>query len=73
MKDEIVTSAAALEDGWDDVERMLTAKDEATSDERARCAELVAIEIENGRMRGVPDTSGVMLILHRIAAAITNG
>jgi hypothetical protein len=60
-------------DGWDDVEAMLFAKDDATKDERSRCEAIVLGELDRGRLRGVPETSGVMRILHRIAAAIANG
>jgi hypothetical protein len=63
------------EDGWDDVERTLQANDAdaATMDERARCEAMVQGELERGRLRGVPETSGVMIILHRIALAISSG
>ena len=62
-------------DGWDDVEKMASgsANDEATMDERARCEALVRAELEQGRLRGVPETAGVMVILQRIAFAISNG
>jgi hypothetical protein len=34
---------------------------------------LVRSEIEQGRARGIPESAGVMVILHRIALAISNG
>ena len=61
------------EDGWESVLDGLSAKDQATMDERMRCEMLVRAELENGRARGVPETAGVMIILHRIALAISNG
>jgi len=61
------------EDGWESVLDALSAKDEATMTERMRCELLVRAELENGRARGVPETAGVMTILHRIALAISNG
>lgn len=61
------------DDGWDEVEKSISAVDDATMDERARCEALVRGEIDRGRLRGVPETSGVMKILYRIAAAIGNG
>ena len=61
------------EDGWDDVEMLLTAGAKAVAEERGRCAAIVLDELECGRLRGVPETSGTMRILHRIAAAITRG
>ena len=66
---------SASEDGWDDVERTLQANDAdaATMDERARCEAIVTGELERGRLRGIPETAGVMVILHRIAMAIQNG
>jgi hypothetical protein len=66
-------SEAPSEDGWDDVEQMIAAKDEAKTDERLRCAAIIAGELDHGRMRGVPETSGIMKILLRVQAAISNG
>lgn len=66
-------SDANLDDGWEDIERDIAAKDTATMDERTRCETLVLAEIESGRMRGIPETAGAMVVLHRIAAAIRNG
>jgi hypothetical protein len=60
-------------DGWDDVADMITAKDTATLDERARCEAIVRGELDRGRLRGIPESSGVMRILHHIAIAIQNG
>lgn len=65
-------AAPSSMDGWEEVEAMLSAKDDATAGERERCAAIVSGEIERGRLRGIPDTSGVMVILHRIVAAISN-
>jgi hypothetical protein len=59
--------------GWDDVEQMIAAKDEARNDERLRCAAIIAGELDHGRLRGVPETSGIMKILLRVQAAIANG
>lgn len=61
------------EDGWESVLDNLSAKDEATMNERMRCELLVRAEIEQGHARGVPESAGVMIILHRIALAISNG
>jgi len=66
-------------EGWDDVldvETRATIGDNAMEDahnERERCLGLVRAEIEEGRIRGIPETSGTMIILHRIAAAIAHG
>jgi hypothetical protein len=35
--------------------------------------ELVRTEIVEGKRRGIPDTSGTMLILYRLQSAIENG
>ena len=72
-KNEVITSAPFAEDGWESVLDEIAAKDHAVGDERIRCGAIVQIEIEAGRARGVPETAGVMIILHRIAAAISNG
>jgi hypothetical protein len=72
-KNDIVTSSPFAEDGWESVLDEISAKDAATGDERMRCVTIVEAEIESGRLRGVPETAGVMIILHRIAAAISNG
>jgi hypothetical protein len=70
---EPATPMLPVEDGWDSVEAMLTASEVAAMDERARCESIVLGELDTGRMRGVPETAGVMVILHRIAGAIRNG
>jgi hypothetical protein len=72
MSDPIALPPDDVTDGWDDVEEMVLAKDEPMMAERDRCAAIVSGEIERGRLRGIPDTSGVMVILHRIYAAISN-
>lgn len=54
--------------GWDVIE-----KEGLAAHEKTRCLNIVRIEIQVGTARGVPETSGVMKILHRIAAAIENG
>jgi hypothetical protein len=41
--------------------------------ERSRCTALVEAEIAKGTDAGIPLTSGTMVILHRIAAAIRDG
>jgi hypothetical protein len=72
MSDDIKPPEYA-EDGWESVLDGLSAKDQATMDERMRCEMVVRAEIEQGRLRGVPESAGVMIILHRIALAISNG
>lgn len=71
IKDKL--EETTLEDGWDEVEATLCASEKAQSDERERCAAIVLGELERGRLRGVPETAGTMIILHRIVGAITNG
>ena len=41
--------------------------------ERGRCLALVRTEIEEGTKRGIPMTSGTMIILHRLAHSIEHG
>ena len=67
-------------DGWKEVEvaeRMRTEGAEhvtaAWQKERDRCLALVRAELEEGKRRGIPETSGTMLILYRLEAAIGNG
>lgn len=65
------------EKGWDAIESEQAASIEAIDDasriETTRCLNLVEREIEEGHARGIPVTAGVMVILHRIKAAIQNG
>lgn len=49
------------------------AVDDAGRAELSRCAAIVKKEIEDGRSRAIPMTSGVMVVLHRILGAIENG
>jgi hypothetical protein len=71
-------------DGWDKVEAaelQSVAESElqrarwetALTLERGRCADLIKAEIEEGTKRGIPITSGTMIILHRLALAIEHG
>ena len=67
-------------DGWKEVEaaeRMRTEGAEhvigAWQKERDRCLALVRAELEEGKRRGIPETSGTMLILYRLEGAIGNG
>ena len=66
-----------MSEGWDQVEAAELSSsvgmDEAKNAERERCSVVVQSEIEEGRIRGIPETSGTMIILHRIAAAIAHG
>jgi hypothetical protein len=71
--EEVEKLAGPTEDGWEGVLDTLTAKEDATCAERMRCGMIVQDEIERGRARGVPETSGVMIILARVAMAISNG
>lgn len=54
---------------WDQI---MKSSDEVDA-ERARCLGIVRGEIESGRLRGAPETSGAMLLLARIVLAIERG
>jgi len=67
-------------DGWKQVEAAERLREEGAAlvtasftNERARCVALVKAEIEEGTKRGIPLTSGTMIILHRLALAIEHG
>jgi len=73
-------NAVSEKTGWNEVEvseRMraegVTQVETAWKTERTRCLELVRTEIVEGKRRGIPDTSGTMLILYRLQSAIENG
>jgi hypothetical protein len=66
--------------GWNEVEVAESMRAEgaqhvetAWKTERQRCVALVKTEIEEGLRRGIPQTSGTMLILYRLQSAIENG
>jgi hypothetical protein len=66
--------------GWNEVETAERMRAEGATQvatawktERTRCLELVRTEIVEGKRRGIPDTSGTMLILYRLQSAIENG
>jgi hypothetical protein len=66
--------------GWNEVEVAERHRAEgvqqveaAWKTERERCLALVKVEIVEGKRRGIPDTSGTMLILYRLQSAIENG
>jgi hypothetical protein len=66
--------------GWSEVEvaERLRAEgvqqvETAWKAERQRCVALVKTEIEEGLRRGIPQTSGTMIILYRLQSAIENG
>jgi hypothetical protein len=58
-----------MSEGWDKIEAV-EKRDEM---DRARCLALVRAEIEEGTKRGIPITSGTMIILHRLAHLIEHG
>lgn len=70
-------------DGWKQVEvaerlseegaAMVVMVATAGTNERGRCVALVRSEIEEGIKRGIPFTSGTMIILHRLAHLIEHG
>jgi len=66
--------------GWNEVEvaerhrvEGVQQVEAAWKTERERCLALVKVEIEEGKRRGIPPTSGTMLILYRLQSAIENG
>ena len=63
--------------GWDVVASTITNLEGAQllgeTLERKRCLSIVTDEIAKGIMRGIPATSGAMVVLARIAAAIEHG
>jgi hypothetical protein len=66
--------------GWNEVEVAERLRAEgaqqvevAWKTERERCLALVKGEIDEGLRRGIPQTSGTMLILYRLQSAIENG
>jgi len=69
-----------MSSGWDEIQKTEQANTDVSAhveaawkSERERCVRLVRAEIAEGVSRGVPLTSGAMLILHRLEAAIGNG
>lgn len=77
MNTAVVTTP--VDDAWNDLATLETTRDaidlidKATYDERVRCREILAVEISKGENAGIPKTSGVMVLLTRIASAIGNG
>jgi hypothetical protein len=66
--------------GWNEVETAERMRAEGAAQveaawktERTRCLALIKTEIEEGLRRGIPQTSGTMLILYRLQSAIENG
>lgn len=55
---------------WEQIATDASKADDAARTERAVCAALVRAEIAAGEARGVPANAAVMVILHRLAAAI---
>ena len=55
---------------WEQIAADAGKADDAVRAERAACASLVRAEIAAGEGRGVPATSAVMVLLHRLAGAI---
>ena len=82
MSEPANTDATSTDDkpGWNEVEVAERLRTEGAQQveaawkaERARCLALVKGEIEEGKRRGIPQTSGTMLILYRLEGAIGNG
>jgi hypothetical protein len=61
-------------EGWDAIVLEQTANEDAlrtaVDDERSRCLLIVRRELEEGKARGIPSTSGIMIVLERIARSI---
>ena len=70
---------SSVDDAWTDLATLETHRDavnlidQATLDERQRCKDIIIAEASKGKAAGIPSSSGVMVLLARIAAAIENG